>query len=199
MDPLLWIFVLLLAGVVLMALEFFVPSGGSLGVFAALCFIAAIVYGYYHSATTGTLVLVGEMLFVPIAIALLIKIWPHTPLGKRMILNVPNDREATQPRTEEFRRILSLPGKVGVAKSPMLPSGAIVVESYTYDAVSEGMAINEGQRVEVIQVEGNRIVVRPTEKPISREEVFIADEDGEQLNVPIDELGIDPFDEPLSG
>ncbi|MFT7642331.1 MAG: membrane-bound ClpP family serine protease [Pirellulaceae bacterium] len=198
MDPLLWTIVLLLAGVFLLALEFFVPSGGSLGLFAAICFVAAIFYAYYHSVAAGTVVLIGELVMIPAMIGLLIKVWPHTPIGRRMILITPADDKATIPQTDEYQRILSLPGKVGIAKSRMMPSGAIVVEEFTYDAVSEGMPIDEGSRVEVIQVEGNRIVVRPTEKPVSRTEAVIDDAASDQLNVPIEELGIDPFDEPLS-
>ncbi|MFT5524948.1 MAG: membrane-bound ClpP family serine protease [Pirellulaceae bacterium] len=198
MEPLLWSIVLLLIGLLLMALELFVPSGGSLGVFSAICFIAAIIYAYYHSALAGTIVLIGEMVLVPVAIGLLIKIWPHTPIGKRMILNLPVDAQATVPQTEEYQRKLGLVGKVGVAKSRMMPSGAIVVENFTYDAVSEGMPIDTGNRVEVVQVGGNRIVVRPTEKPLSVSDVVVDDGYIDPLNIPIEQLGIDPFDdEPL--
>ena len=43
----------------------------------------------------------------------------------------------------------------------MLPSGAVAFEELTVDAVSEGMAIEAGQKVRVVDVRGNRVVVRP--------------------------------------
>jgi membrane-bound serine protease (ClpP class) len=53
-------------------------------------------------------------------------------------------------------------GHVGRAKSKMLPSGIIVIEKDSYDAVSEGMPIEPGQRVRVIEVRGNRLIVEAT-------------------------------------
>jgi hypothetical protein len=41
----------------------------------------------------------------------------------------------------------------------MLPSGIVQIDNRTYDAVGEGMAIDEGQRVRVIEVRGNRLIV----------------------------------------
>jgi hypothetical protein len=42
----------------------------------------------------------------------------------------------------------------------MLPSGIVVVDGESLDAVSEGMAIDPGQAVRVTAVRTNRIVVR---------------------------------------
>ena len=46
MDALLWSILLLLLGLALIALEVFVPSGGVLGVLAALALIASIVVAF---------------------------------------------------------------------------------------------------------------------------------------------------------
>ena len=74
-----------------------------------------------------------------------------------------------------------LVGRVGRAKSKMLPSGIIVVEKQSYDAVSEGMPIEAGQRVRVIEVRGNRLIVEAMgDEPLSQ-----ADED--PLARPFDE------------
>ena len=55
MSLLLWALVLLLAGVIFLALEFFVPSSGTLGVLAALSFVAAIVLGGLGGALGGAI------------------------------------------------------------------------------------------------------------------------------------------------
>ncbi len=83
-------------------------------------------------------------------------------------------------------------GKVGQAKSQMLPSGTIVVEGRPIDAVSEGQAIERGENVLVIQVRGARVVVRPLEhgeRPPPSDDL---------LSRPIDSLGLDLTDEPLA-
>ena len=48
-----------------------------------------------------------------------------------------------------------------IARGTMLPSGLVVIEGKTYDAVSEGMAIEAGQTVLVVAVSTQRLVVRP--------------------------------------
>jgi hypothetical protein len=42
----------------------------------------------------------------------------------------------------------------------MLPSGLIRIDGRSYDASSEGMPIEAGQRVKVVDVQTNRLVVR---------------------------------------
>ena len=74
----------------------------------------------------------------------------------------------------------------------MLPSGAVMVEGQTIDALSEGMPIEAGQRVRVIEVRGNRVVVRPAdddEQP---------DPDDDVLSRPIESLGLDSLEDPLA-
>ena len=62
------------------------------------------------------------------------------------------------------------------------------VDDRDYDAVSEGMPIDQGQRVRVVDVRTCRIVVRPVsdEEPEAQEP---ATED--LLSRPIDSLGLD--------
>ena len=65
------------------------------------------------------------------------------------------------PDTEEYHRRDRLVGKRGVAKSELLPSGDVVIEGRVYDAVSNGVVISAGQAVRVIDVNTQRLVVRP--------------------------------------
>lgn len=51
-------------------------------------------------------------------------------------------------------------GKTGTALTPLRPSGTIIIDNERIDAVTEGGYINSGARVEVVEVEGVRIVVR---------------------------------------
>jgi membrane-bound serine protease (ClpP class) len=83
-------------------------------------------------------------------------------------------------------------GKRGSAKTKMLPSGVVVIEGRTYDAVSEGMPIEAGQPIQVVAVRTNRIVVRSadSEQPPG--------EDSDVLSRPIDTVGPDPFEDPLA-
>ncbi len=192
MDPLAWSVLLLLLGLTLVVLEVFVPSGGILGLLSIGALISSITLAFYHRGLeVGLIFLTVSAVLVPSALALAFRYWPNTPMGRRLLLDVPKEEEVL-PDSPERRSLRQLVGKVGVAKTVMLPSGAIVVGGRTIDAISEGMPIEAGQRVQVIEVHGHRVVVRPTaeaEAPAAGDDL---------LSRPIESLGLDSFEEPLA-
>jgi membrane protein implicated in regulation of membrane protease activity len=107
-----------------------------------------------------------------------------------VLLKVPTSEEVL-PDDPDRRRLKELVGQVGRAKSKMLPSGAVEIGGRTVDALSEGMAVDPGQMVRVIEVRGTRVVVRPVEA----EAPAAADGD---LARPIDTVGLNPFEDPLA-
>ncbi|MGR3294439.1 MAG: NfeD family protein, partial [Candidatus Scalindua sp.] len=54
----------------------------------------------------------------------------------------------------------SLVGKEGKALTVLHPTGKIEVNDHTLDVVTEGEYIEKGQIVEIIEISGNRIVVK---------------------------------------
>lgn len=142
----------------LLALELFIPSGGLLGVAAAAALIAAIVIGFMHSLSAGAAIVVGAAVLVPIVVSIGLRIWPSTPIGRRMLTLNP---EADARREAELRAEReAIVGKKGVAKSNLLPSGLIEVDGVRMDAISLGMAIDAGQLVEIVSVSAGKIRVR---------------------------------------
>jgi len=191
MDPLVWSGLLLLIGLLLVAGEVFVPSAGLLGFLAVAAVLSSVVLAFFsRGLEIGVLFMCVTAVAVPITLFLAFRWWPMTPLGKRLLLELHHGDEAL-PDTR--RKLRTLVGKVGTASSMMLPSGAILIDGVTLDAVSEGMAVEAGQRVRVVDVRGNRVVVRPVvdDEPDNRP----ADD---VLSQPIESLGLDPFDEPLA-
>ena len=89
--------------------------------------------------------------------------------------------------------------EVLTAKSLMLPSGSVLINGRTVDAVSEGMPIEPGQAIRVIQVRGNQVVVRPSdERPDEPNAVRPTSPSDDILSRPADTLGIEPLDDPLA-
>jgi len=154
-------------------LDIFVPSGGIFAFLAVCAIIGAIWLGFSQGSAVGVAVLAGAVFGTLIVVILGLKYWPATSLGKRMLLQVPSSEEVL-PENSPRRALEGLVGRVGRAKSKMLPSGIISVDGATLDAISEGLPIEEGQRVKVIEVRGNRVVVQgladeppgPSEKDI---------------------------------
>ena len=191
-----WAILLMLLGCALVVLEVFIPSGGIISVLSAVALIAAIVIASSDSPTTGPMTglvfAAVTVLAVPILIATAFKYWPKTPMGKAFLGALLTDEDVL---TDDPRRALL--GRVGVARSKMLPSGAVEIDGQMIDAVTQGQAIEPGAYVVVVEVRANRVVVRPANKdqrPGNQSSKDIKD----LLSRPIDELGIESLGDPLA-
>ncbi len=158
-----YVILLLVAFYLLLTAEFFLPSGGFLGVAAVLALTASVAIAFMNSTTSGITVLGIALLTTPLMIFGLIRWWPHTPIGRRMLNRRPGEMaEMPPPRTTSRGIPLGqLVGQVGTAKTDMLPSGMIVIGDDKVDAVSIGMPIDAGSSVVVTRVEAGKVHVRP--------------------------------------
>jgi len=190
LDPIGWAVVLLVLGCGLVVLEVFIPSAGLFGFFAALAVVAAMLMAFRSGTTAGLSFMVVAMVAVPTVVGLAFKYWPKTPMGRAFLGDV-TDEEAVKP--EDPRR--ALVGKVGVAKSKMLPSGAVLIDGQIIDAVSQGLAIDPGEPVIVVEVRANRVMVRPARAHEARK-AYVRPED--MLSRPIEDFGIDGLEDPLA-
>jgi membrane-bound serine protease (ClpP class) len=189
LDPIAWAILLMVLGCALMVLKVFIPSAGILGFLSAVSFLAAIYFAFQRGGATGLSFTLGVMVAVPIVLSLAFRYLPYTPIGKALLGTLPTDEEVlpSDPRK-------ALVGRVGVARSKMLPSGAVEIDGQMVDAVTQGLAIDPGQYVEVIEVRANRVVVRPAAEGQRPQQTDPRD----VLSRPLNELGIEGFDEPLA-
>ena len=151
-------FVFFAVGLGLVGLEVFVPSGGAISVGAAAIIILSVVFGFLYSTAVGVVLIVCALIAVPLLVWYLFKVLPHTSLGKQLILSGPSGHEdvATIPE----KKLKGLVGKSGVVVSKLRPVGIAEIEGRRYQVVSEGMMVEQGTPVRVIDVSGNRILVR---------------------------------------
>lgn len=187
---------LLLLAIVLLLLELFIPSGGLITVFAAAALIASMAAAFSHSVAFGTLHVIVTAVLVPTVVALMIRWWPHSAIG-RLVLNIPPEGDARLSDAGTDITLGTLIGRVGTAKTKMLPSGAIRIDGRNYDAVTRGVAIEKGQYIEVVEVTGTRIVVVPVDEQRARAAVQEQTATPSTLSQPTEELIPDPFDDPL--
>lgn len=179
MEPWLWTILLFALAVLLGILEAFVPSGGLLGSLSVLALIGSGVYAFLFHPVFGIFYVLVMVFFVPFFIWRLIRLWPKTRLGRRILL----DPEQDPALVEDIERLKlkALVGKTGVATSRMMPSGTVEIDGRRYDALSDGMPIDPGQTVLVIRVDGINIMVRRTESQppptsVRRENVSLPEE-----------------------
>jgi membrane-bound serine protease (ClpP class) len=150
---------LALAGVALLLVEVLViPGFGFAGILGIVALVAALVMSVVGSGATPEFFMfaaariVFSLLVALAASFALLRYMPRTRLGRQLILDTGL---ATEP--EGDRRWL---GKRGRASSPLRPAGIAEIEGERVDVVSEGELIEPGTEIEVMRVDGNRIVVR---------------------------------------
>lgn len=189
MDPLYWSFILIAVGLGVVVLELFLPSAGILGLLAAVLILAGIICGFMAGFQTGGLILLATVLILPVLLVAMLKIWPSTPIGRRVLL----DDWRPNQFSPERQHAPDLVGQLGVAKTKMLPSGIVLVGDQKLDAVSDGFAIEAGQPIIITGVSGNRIYVEPYDGETDAHDLPVRDRDS--LAQPFEDLGLDTFDE----
>lgn len=158
--------ILLLAGFCLLVLEIFVPSGGMLTVAAILTAGSSIYFAFAQSQLTGALFLTAAVIGMPLLGWRLLKLFPKTAIGRRFMLFGPKGHEDVATSSE--RKLRQFEGKRGVARTKLRPSGVAKIDGARVNVVTEGMIIEAGTPIEVVDISGNRVVVREVEDSSGR-------------------------------
>jgi len=163
-------FLLVAVGLILVAMEiFFIPGFGIAGILGIVSLLGGLGLSLIGSGATwdswlSALGQVSLSILVAILVALfLLRYFQRLPFGKRLLLKtslLAKEGYASSP--EEDQRWL---GKRGTAATDLHPSGIAHLNGDRVDVVSDGEFINAGQPVEVVRVDGNRIVVRLLTEP----------------------------------
>ncbi|MFT7633490.1 MAG: membrane-bound ClpP family serine protease [Mariniblastus sp.] len=190
-----WALILLAAGLLVVVVELFLPSAGILGILAGILIVSSIVVGFFDGLFSGALMLLLTVICLPVLLYAMVKLWPHTPLGKRILLKDLKPEDVL-PNHSHYENKKLLEGEIGIAKTKMLPSGTVLIQGEKYDAVSEGFAIEAGDLVKVVAVRQNRIYVEPHDGSVS-DDLEPSTRAQDILAQPIEGLGLDPIDDPL--
>lgn len=144
------IIVVFICGLAAMVLELFMP-GAILGTIGFLASAGSIIYAYLHGHTViGTVLLVLILAWLPAFFWL----WKSV-IGKYFALTeVQKDFKPSSVITEE------LMDKEGRAVSHLRPSGIALIDDKRYGVVTRGEMLEKGAHIKVIEVSGNRLVVK---------------------------------------
>jgi membrane-bound ClpP family serine protease len=169
-----WLEVLLfLGGICCLLLEIFVlPGFGIFGLGGGLMILASLVLASQtfvlpRSAAEAAelrgsmLVVIGAALGIFAAAIFLRRYLPDTPVLKHLTLNPLEDRQLTElSQREAVVDYGRLAGARGIVATQLTPSGKAWIENQLIDVIADGEVIDSGQEIEVIEVHGNRILVR---------------------------------------
>jgi len=163
MDPLvLWTIGFAVAAAVLFTLEIVIPSGGILGMLSMASLIGVIVCLFLIDLTYGWIGLVASLFIVPAAIGVAMKMFPHTPIGRRLIL-ASNPEAPRRPvrygSTDDDDD--DLMGAEGIVVTEMRPIGVVNFNGKRVECLSERGTVEPGTKVKVVNISGFEIKVRP--------------------------------------
>lgn len=145
---------LLIAGLLLTGAEIFVP-GGLLGIMGITSFIGAMILSIIVFPKYGPYISLGLLFLLLISIYAWARFFPRTRMGKNMALQ--EDCADFDSTNSDLPDLLNQQGK---ATTDCRPAGFAVIGSRKIDVVTEGGMLSKGDKVKVVEVEGNRVVVR---------------------------------------
>lgn len=172
-GQILWLALLLfLLGICLLAIELFVlPGFGFCGVGGIVCILAALsllALGRVPNTEGDWTDLGGRMGYLllgmflaVIAAALIVRYVPHLPIVNQLLLHPAESAdEGGHGAGLDGDDAEELLGAIGVAATPLRPSGKMQIGDRFLDVVAEGGYIVPGTRVQIVEIEGNRVVVK---------------------------------------
>ena len=143
-------------GLLLLAAEFFLPTGGVMLVSGVVAWAAAVgVVLLYGSAAEASVAVIALALGLPISGAVGGWVWKRSAL--RLGLR-PNDETAVDAADKD--ELAALKGRYGTTATTMRPSGAVVIDGRRVDAMTEGLMLDAGVPVKCVAVRAGRVIVR---------------------------------------
>ncbi len=151
---------LFLVGIVLLLVEAFIPGFGVFGIGGLVSVLVSIVLA------AGTTELGVKMLLISLFVSgvagyLFFRYLHRRGALRRFILFDAATREEGFISSKDLQHLV---GEKGTTVTPLRPSGIALIKGSRYDVVSEGSFIQQGVAVEVIKVEGRRVVVSPLQE-----------------------------------
>lgn len=169
-----WLEVLLFfAGLLFISLEVFViPGFGIFGLGGGVMVVLSLVLAsqtfvipqnayQFGQLPRSLLIVAGAMAGVGIGAVLLHRYLGESPLVKRFMLEPAEGEFAKElERRESVVLYDHLVGKQGRTTTRLSPAGKADIDGDLYDVVSDGLVVAKRMAIEVVEVVGNKIVVR---------------------------------------
>lgn len=148
---------LFLGGIVFIALEILTPGIGIfalIGILAVLASFMMALGGDVYAAYS----MLGALLLAAAGFALLLKKLPGSRLWDRIVLRERTTSE--KGYVSSGHNESALLGAIGIVLTELRPAGTGLFGTSKLDVISQGSYIEKGEKVQIVAVNGSRIVVR---------------------------------------
>ena len=157
---------LFIVGVILLIVEVFViPGFGVFGIAGIILMVAGLFMGLVSDfplvetnlLSMAIIQLAGSFILSGIAMYFLSKVLPKTKIWNNLILSKGIKAKSGYTSNKEFNHLVGLKGE---ALTDLRPSGTAILEGKRYDVITQGDYIVKDSKVEVMEIEGSKIVVK---------------------------------------
>ena len=155
MEWLIPIIICVLAGVILLIVEAFMPGFGVPGISGIILLLAGVAMTWYeYGAMVGLGTTVAVLALVGVAISVSLKSASSGRLSKSDL--ILHDTETPPSENADMQLLV---GKEGVVKNTLRPVGTAEFDCGKLHVTSDGEYVSEGQKVRIVRVEGTQIFV----------------------------------------
>ena len=147
--------IVLIIGIVLLGIEFFMPGFGFPGIFGIICTAGGI---FLAGKDMQQRVIVGIIAIVVIAVLLVISIIVFNSKKVKSPIKLDTDLQGKDLFLEE-KDMEYLVGKTGTALSDLKPAGKGEFDGVKFDVYSSGYYIKKGKALVITEIKNNRIIV----------------------------------------
>jgi membrane-bound serine protease (ClpP class) len=155
-----WAIIFIAIGFILLFIEIFlIPGFGPIGIAGAVLMAIGVAIVGYQEGVRRAVFYTGIAIVAALPLCG-VGFWliPKTKLGSSFILGAQESSQAGfRSSPEELERFT---GKTGVVLTPLRPAGTMEIDGIRLDVLTQGEFIEKGEEVEVVKVEGSRIIVR---------------------------------------
>ncbi|MBE0674357.1 MAG: hypothetical protein IH591_06820 [Bacteroidales bacterium] len=143
-------------GILLFVVEFMLIPGITVaGIAGAVFVIGGIIVTFIeHGATAGFGVLIGTSLTLVVVVTLMLR----AGTWKKLMLSTSIDSKVDMIKKDEGR---VKAGDTGESVTRLNPMGRVQVNGEFYEAKALDILIDQKTRIEVVEVENNKLIVKP--------------------------------------
>ncbi|MNI07353.1 hypothetical protein D3C73_603600 [compost metagenome] len=143
-------------GIVLLILELVIPSFGILSVLGAISLFGGVMMASADPKQAALSIGIAVLVGIPI-VALAIKYFKHRGVWNRFILRqqLTSEEGFNSSPNKQY-----LVGLKGTSVTPLRPAGTAQIDGQRIDVVTDGSFVGVNKDIEVMFVEGTRVVVK---------------------------------------
>jgi membrane-bound serine protease (ClpP class) len=150
---------LFIVGVILMLVEAFIIPGFGVAGIAGLGAMIFSIFLTSVSVEQAIISLIIAIIGTVVLIVLSFKFMKTRRMWNRLILGVRQENK--EGYVAPIMNLSELYGAEGVTLTPLRPAGSAEIKGMRVDVVSEGNFITPETKIQVVKIEGTRVVVRP--------------------------------------